>query len=61
MGIINNFIQTKSLLLENCLLSPFFMVFFQLYKIIFIYFLCFPIYNNVYPKRCQSYKKDVCQ
>ena len=23
--------------------------------------MCFPIYNNVYPKYCQSYKKDVCQ
>ena len=39
----------------NYLLSPFFMLFFHLYKIFFFTF-CFPIYN-VYPKYCQSYKK----
>ena len=32
------------------------MLFFHLHKI-FFYFFCFPIYNNLYPKYCQSYKK----
>ena len=43
----------------NYLLSTFFMLFFHLYKIIFLNFFCFPLYNNVYPKYCQRYKKDV--
>ena len=33
------------------------MLFFRLYQNFFFYFLCFPIYNNIYPKYCQSYKK----
>ena len=36
------------------------MLFFHLYKITFFYFLCFSLYNNVYPKYCQSDKKR-CQ
>ena len=44
----------------NYLLSPFFMVFFHLYNIVFL-LLCFPISNNVYPKCCQGCKKEVCQ
>ena len=31
----------------NYLLFPFFMVFFYFYKIIFLNFSCFPMYNNV--------------
>ena len=36
------------------------MLWFHIYKIIF-FFLFFPIYNNLFPKYCQSYKKDDCQ
>ena len=35
------------------------MLFIYLYKITFFYFMCFLIYNNVYPKYCQGYKKDL--
>ena len=44
----------------NYLSYTFLLLFFYLYKIIF-YFFCFPIDNNVYPKYCQLYKKDVSQ
>ena len=40
------------------LLSQFFMQFSHLYQI-FFYVFCFPIYNNVHPKYCQCYKRDV--
>ena len=39
------------------MLSPSFLLFFHLYKVIFLLLFVFPIYNNVYPKYCQSYKK----
>ena len=44
----------------NYLQSPFFYAIFHLYKITFS-LLCFPIYNNVYPKYFQSHQEDVCQ
>ena len=40
----------------------FFLLFFHICKIIlFCYFLCFPMYNNVYPNYCHSCEKDVSQ
>ena len=40
----------------NYLLSPFFILVFHFYKIIFFPF--FSSYNHVYPKYCERYKKD---
>ena len=43
----------------NCLSSPFFMLCFISIRSFFLLFSVFAIYNNVCPKYCQSYKKDV--
>ena len=34
------------------------MLFFHLYNIFCFYFFCFPIYDNIYPKYFQGYKKN---
>ena len=40
------------------MLSHFYAIFSSLYDLFFfVHFLCFPIYNNVYPKHYQSCKK----
>ena len=54
--------QNKAFLYKiviNYLLLPFFMLFIHVYKILFFNFFCFPVYDDIYPKYCQSNKKDV--
>ena len=54
-------LKTRLCLYKITCYFHFLMLLFHLCKIFSFYFLCFPIYNNVYPKHYQGDKKEVNQ